>query len=113
MSILELIRWGLAGLLALLSICVIGVNYSVAYLWLVRKEHHSLAPLLGGVAGLLALLICPLNSTHSWAWLPLVLDLGCAYSLCGFLYAVIVLKAFSKRQNGSAASVPLCSMARG
>jgi len=94
MSALDILRWCFTGLLGLFSLYVIGMNYACAYVGLFRKEHHSLAPLVGGVAGVLALLICPVASVHAWAWLPFVWDLGCAFSIFSFLYAVIVLKAF-------------------
>jgi hypothetical protein len=71
-SVLEIVRWCFAGFLGLLSIYIIGLNFSCVYLWLVRKEHHSLVPLIGGVTGVLALLICTIAPVHAWAWLPLV-----------------------------------------
>jgi len=91
---LEVIRWACAILLGLLGIYVTGMNYNCIYLGLVRKKHHSLIPLIGGGACALALLVSPVTSIRHWIWLPLVLDLGCAYSAISLLYAVFVLKAF-------------------
>jgi hypothetical protein len=89
-------RWVLTGLLGLISLWCTGLNYSCVYLWLARREHHSLGPLVGGVAGMLAMLVCPISAVHRWAWLPLVLDLGCGLLFLNLLYAIFVLKAFSK-----------------
>lgn len=94
MEILSAIRWCFCGLLGLFSIHIITLNLACVYVGLVRKEHHSMTPLIGGFIGLLALFICPIASTHALAWLPLVLDLGCVFSMCSLLYHVIVLEAF-------------------
>ena len=88
--------WALTCLLGLIGLWITGLNYLCVYLWWARREHHSLAPLVGGVAGMVALLVCPVSSVHRWAWLPLILDLGCGFSLLSLLYAIFVLKAFRR-----------------
>lgn len=63
-------QWLLIVPLAIIGIWVVGLNYLCAYLAVVKHEHHSL--------------------------LPFILDLGCAFTLFSFFYAVIVLKVFHK-----------------
>ena len=71
-------------------------------LWIVvgalRKSggHASLSPLLGGLLCSLALLACPVEGASSYAWIPLLIDPGCAYSVLSLLYAIFVLGAFRK-----------------
>ena len=89
-------QWLLIVPLAIIGIWVIGLNYLCAYLAVVKHEHHSLLPLVGGIAGGITLLIYPSDAVRAWAWLPLILDLGCAFTLFSFFYAVIVLKVFHK-----------------
>jgi len=86
-------QWIFTCLLAFVGIWVMGLNYSCVYLWVARREHHSLIPLIGGIASGVAMLICPIRDVHGWAWLPILVDLGCAYTLASFVYAVLVLKA--------------------
>ena len=90
------LRWVLPGLLGLIGCWIIILNFSVVFLWYVRHQHHSFIPLLGGCLTGLAMLACPLPGVVRFAWIPLVLDLGCLYSLLGFIYAVVVLKCFKK-----------------
>lgn len=89
-------RWSLVCLFALIGLWITGVNYGCVYLWIVHRKHGSLTPLIGGVSGALALLLCPIPAVQRWAWLPLVLDLGCVYTLASFLYVVFILKGFRR-----------------
>lgn len=47
------------------------------------RKHVSAIPLVGGIAGAIALSILPVNHLASWWWLPLLLDYG---SLPMFVY---------------------------
>ncbi|MBK7400032.1 MAG: hypothetical protein IPJ34_28215 [Myxococcales bacterium] len=38
----------------------------------------SFVPFLGGVAGALACVVAPVHGVARWAWLPLLVDFGCA-----------------------------------
>lgn len=89
MHVSELLRWILAGLLGLVGCWLIVLNFSVVYLWYVRREHHSFIPLLGGCLAALAMLACPLPGVVRFAWIPLIVDLGCLFSVLGFVYAVV------------------------
>jgi hypothetical protein len=89
--------WIFAGVLVLAGGWIVAMN-----LWIVhrrlrgRREHHSFTPLLGGGLCSAALLACPLPGAASFAWLPLVIDPGCAYSLLALLHAIVVRKAFRR-----------------
>jgi hypothetical protein len=48
----------------------------------------SMVPVIGGVAGALACLVAPVVGLARWAWLPLVLDVGCAPLLALTVVAV-------------------------
>ena len=47
---------------------------------LLGGRRTSLVPFWGGVSGFLALSLCPLDGARRWAWLPLLLDPGCAWT---------------------------------
>ena len=72
-------NWILATLCLALSAPLIFVNWHiVAFNWRHRHEgkHSSWVPLLGGVAGTLAIWFAPLPALKPWC-LPLLLDFGC------------------------------------
>jgi hypothetical protein len=82
------LAWTIGTILLLASLWLCFLNAQVFYKLYIRKEHApSWIPLLGGILGVFALLLIPLNIAHKLSWLPLVLDLGC---LPGFLLTVIV-----------------------
>ena len=90
------VLWIVSGTLALLGSWIIIVNYACAIQWYVRRKHSSMIPLLGGVLFALAMLHCPMPGVRRLAWLPLIFDPGCLFTLLSFLYAVFVLKCFKK-----------------
>jgi hypothetical protein len=83
----------LGGLLALFSLYFISMNLGCVYLGLIRRERHSLGPLLGGGAGSLAMLLLPLPELRSWAWVPLAVDPGCLYAALALVYALITARS--------------------
>ena len=87
-------HWVSAITLGSIGVYIIGLNYRGLYLGLFRGESHSPVLLIGGVAGSIALAVCPTPSLRGWAWLPLVLDPGCAFALLALIYAVITKKSF-------------------
>src|SRR2546421_71783 len=99
MHVSNLLPWLLPGLLGLVACWIILLNFSVVFLWCVRREHHSFIPLLGGCLAALAMLVSPPTGIARFAWIPLIVDLGCLYSFLGFLYAVVVLRCFSRRDR--------------
>ena len=94
--------WILPSLLGVVGCWIIVLNFSVVFLWYVRREHHSFIPLLGGCLAGLAMLACPLPGVVKLAWIPLIVDFGCLYSVLSFIYAVVVLKCFSKSERDDA-----------
>ena len=77
-------------LLALLSIPAIIGNWVLLIDAQLFHRNHSLVPLVGGVAGAIALAICPFDSLRPLWWTPLVFDPGCALLLVACLIAVLV-----------------------
>jgi len=53
----------------------------------------SLTLFLGGIAGLIAVLVCPIQGVWVWFWLPLLIDPG------SLLAAHHILKTYLKRLN--------------
>lgn len=53
-----------------------------------HRATTSLLLFLGGVAGGLAMLICPLPGTNWWIWVPAMLDVGSIPAGLAIVYAV-------------------------
>jgi len=96
MQFLEILRWCVTGILALVGGWIIVANYAIVIRWYLSGRRGSIGPIAGGVLFAVAMLNCPLPSVMKWWWLPLVLDLGCFFSVLSFLYAVFVLKCLKK-----------------
>lgn len=87
------LQWVGASLLAAFFLLLSTFNLWCWFLQAKRPDrgHVSVAPLLGGVAGALALLITPLGTLEEravWIWIPLVADVGCVPVV---LLAIVVL----------------------
>jgi hypothetical protein len=86
--------WLVTGALLLAGGWIVALNLgNVVRHYGLRREHHSFVPLLGGCLSALALASCPLPGARGLAWIPLVLDPGCAFAGAAFLHAVVVRKA--------------------
>ena len=55
---------------------IIILNFAMVYVWLVRREHHSWVPLVGGFLACFGMLACPLTWVQKLAWIPLAVDCG-------------------------------------
>jgi hypothetical protein len=86
MSAIDIIRWVLAGLLAGTWLLIAGGHVLSLIGAAIRKGSTSFIPVIGGVAGALSLLVCPLPGSSYWAWLPPILDLGCIPMLIAMAY---------------------------
>ena len=42
-----------------------------------QKTNSSLAPIFGGVLGMIGILILPVKAMKMWWWVPLIADYGC------------------------------------
>jgi len=87
--------WLIVGFLFLLGAYLISMNYlHWIYPWLARKKGSSPLPLIGGLFCYLAMRIFPIAGVRSWAWLPWILDPGCAFLVGFFFYTAIVTRGF-------------------
>ncbi len=74
-----LTRWLLTIPLALLFVWAATFNAWVWWRLFIKREKNAptVGPFIGGVSGGLAMLLCPILGTSEFAWIPLVLDVGC------------------------------------
>ena len=89
MTILDIIRWVLAGLLAAVWLLIAAGNLMSVIGATIRKGSTSFGLFIGGIAGAVSLLICPLSGTGRWVWLPVLLDIGCIPAAVAMLYGCI------------------------
>jgi len=89
-------RWILSGLFGLLGSWIIILNYSMVISWYRHRRHSSRIPLLGGLCLMAGMLASPLPGVTRYAWVPLVIDLGCLFTLVEFCYAVLWLQVFKR-----------------
>lgn len=70
------VRWRAGSLL--IGFCIIvGVsNFALFLRSIIRKEHHSPIPLLGGLFGVAGFFTMPLQAAHQVLWVPYVADWG-------------------------------------
>ena len=71
-------RWILFVLFMILFVWASLFNWSVCIRMYILHQDHvpSVAPLAGGIAGVTALLLCPLAEASRLAWVPLLVDYG-------------------------------------
>jgi hypothetical protein len=65
----EAARWMMAAPLAFFALRTILDNGF-------STDGKGAVPLLGGLTGALAFLLCPIAGSHVWAWVPAMLDVG-------------------------------------
>lgn len=51
-------------------------NFAVVYVWLVRREHSSSVPLVGGFFAMVGMGFCPAQLVQRFALVPLFVDVG-------------------------------------
>jgi len=86
--IINIIRWALAGFAGALFLLLAGFNF---WCWFaqIRKPdapHVSIVPIFGGIIGCIAILLAPvavLLHRLYFAWIPLLLDVGCVWNIVG------------------------------
>jgi hypothetical protein len=81
--------WILSTVLFVCGAFFICVNFAVIYQAHFKGKHSSPAGLIGGGLCSLALWLCPAKAASSWFWLPLVLDPGCLFLICAFIYVIL------------------------
>jgi hypothetical protein len=81
---MTIVLWIAAGLFGALCAFLTFINGAILVQGaILKQETPSWVPLMGGLSGVVALLLCPLAGTARWWWVPLVLDYG---SLPGALH---------------------------
>jgi hypothetical protein len=71
-----------------------------------KPASPSLAPLLGGVAGVLALLVMPVGTISGrapWLWVPIIADTGTGYYFIGGTIALLIQRGRVKKTQQSPA----------
>jgi len=59
------------------------INYAV------KRRHVSAIPLVGGIAGALALVVLPFPKANGYWWVPLIIDYGTAPMMAFFFISRI------------------------
>ena len=70
-----------AVILGILFVWVFVMNWWIIVHCMRTKKHISWVPLLGGLFGVAALLIVPIDGARTFWWLPLIVDFGSAPGL--------------------------------
>ena len=90
---IEIIRWGIAIVLGAIFISLGTFNWWAGWRELIGRSPNgvSVAPMIGGLCGLVGIAIVPIDSITTrlaFAWIPLVLDYGTIpYLVGGLVYA--------------------------
>lgn len=89
---MEGVRWGLGGILGILSLAIIVLNWQYPIRHLIAGKGSAI-PLVGGTLGAVACWILPPSSgLVGYWWLPLLLDFGCAGGLIAAVPVVVIRK---------------------
>jgi uncharacterized membrane protein len=102
MSFIIIVRWVVSVILGMFWLYAAVTNLVDLINARVHKSSTSLVLFFGGVAGVVAMLACPIPGTTRWAWVPAVLDLGCVPAGLTILFAVVGGK-FKETEQGKEA----------
>jgi hypothetical protein len=93
---MNIIRWIASGTLILFSLWVITAHFWIALsgLFKKRKSRESLVPFAGGLAGMIGMLVLPVDGVHSFCWIPPVVDLGCVP-----LFVAVIIDQVRKKSH--------------
>jgi hypothetical protein len=95
-----ILRAILSVVIGLLGCWAIVGNWWIVIRWYVfRKPGESLVPFVGGIFLAFAMLSYPEPRVRHWAWVPLIVDLGCSLMIPAFLYSMIAMKFFKKKDD--------------
>jgi hypothetical protein len=70
-------RWVAFYIASCVFIAVSSANMVYTILWALKRKRNSFVPVIGGLAGLIAMLIVPIEGARKLAWIPLFVDVGC------------------------------------
>ena len=90
------VAWLVSGVLALFGGWIVITNYWITIRWYRHRRTASHTPLLGGLCLMAAMLASPIPRVARYAWVPLVIDLGCLVMVVGFLYVVVWKRILKK-----------------
>lgn len=84
------IQWVAGAFLLALSALVIILNWAILAVCIRTRRHISGIPVVGGLAGILGLLILPVEGAFSrfW-WVPPLVGYGFAFSIVGAMYLAL------------------------
>lgn len=85
MDLAALMPWAQFILFGLMSLMFIGNNIASLIGAHRRGGSTSFTLFLGGVFGIIAVLVCPIEGTWIWFWVPVVLDPGSLFMLVQIL----------------------------
>lgn len=68
--------WVVGILLGIVFLVVFLANGIAVVTFIAKRRHVSAIPLIGGIAGSLALLALPIPRVSAYWWIPLVIDYG-------------------------------------
>ena len=104
MTLYGALRWLLALPFAGLFLVATAFNYTVLFNGFAGREFSpSMGPLIGGLSGAVALIVCPIDGATDWWWVPLVVDPGSALY---FGFAGVVMTGMWWR--GELKTEPMC-----
>lgn len=79
-AVSPVLQWLVSGLLVVIfALCTVANAHLLVRSLRAGPDERvpSLVPLVGGMAGAIGLTIAPMDELHAYAWLPLLLDIGC------------------------------------
>ncbi|MGD8451382.1 MAG: hypothetical protein PVJ57_06145 [Phycisphaerae bacterium] len=93
------LAWSLAVALSLIFLASAVTNLIVFYHIRFRREYHSFLGIVGGIAGMLAILIVPLPGVRPYWCVPLFADIGTTPLLIVTLIYYICRAVESRREE--------------
>ncbi len=93
-------QWIIGGLLLAVSVLIIVLNWGLVIRTVITKKHSSGIPIFGAVAGMLALLVLPIEGVFPrYWWIPPVVDYGFAFSILGAIYLSVFRSGSQETQR--------------
>ena len=90
---MDISDWIIGIVLLILFLLFATVNATVFWKGVVKGEKvGSGVPLVGGIFGTIAFVNLPVPFLNQYAWLPLILDVGCVPGLIVFVYVWLTEK---------------------
>lgn len=74
----QVMVWIVVGILSLICVVLTVGNGVMLTQCLLYGKRGSAIPVLGGLSGMVALLIAPIENAWIWCWVPIVVDYGSA-----------------------------------